>query len=104
MGFKHRFPGQAADQGLSEIVCKAALRRREIRNDAWVMKIVTTNALEAGMILGDDIHTRDGNPLLAKGLEVTPAMLEHLKLMSQSVGIIEPSRIMIRSQESTTPI
>lgn len=81
----------------------AALKQREIRNDAWVMKIVTTSALEAGMILGDDIHTRDGKPLLTKGLEVTPAMLEHIKLMSQNAGIIEPIRIMLRSQENTIP-
>ena len=74
----------------------AALGQKKIKAEAWVMKVVNTSAIEVGMVLGDDVHTKDGKLLLAKGLDVTPAMLEHLNLMAQNIGIVEPLRVLSR--------
>ncbi len=90
-----------AQDGLYNPEMIAALGQKKIASDTWVMKVVNTGAVEVGMILGDEVHTADGKLLLAKGLDVTPAMLEHLNLMAQNVGVVEPLRVLIRTPENT---
>ncbi len=74
-----------------------ALSLKKITPEAWTMRVINVSALEQGMVLNDDVHTLDGKLLFSKGMEITPALLEHLVLMSQTTGVVEPLRVLVRS-------
>jgi response regulator RpfG family c-di-GMP phosphodiesterase len=49
--------------------------------------------LTVGMVLEEDVRSRDGNVIVGKGREVTLALVDRLRAFGKSVGVIEPFRV-----------
>jgi hypothetical protein len=58
-----------------------------------VVKELSLDAIRPGMILVDDLTTRTGLLLMARGQEVTVGMLAKIRNFSPSMGVKEPIRI-----------
>jgi hypothetical protein len=78
----------------SEIV--EALGNKEILLDNWQVAMVDVKSMRSGMVLNEDVHTKDGELLMSKGMELSTALLERIKLAAENKGLIEPFRVMYR--------
>jgi len=58
-------------------------------------KPITVRELATGMILNEDVHTKNGMLLVAKGQEVTTLLIERLKSVSKGTGIKEPFHVLL---------
>jgi hypothetical protein len=72
-----------------------ALRKQEIVTDSWTIKVVDMTTVEIGMIVDQDIFSKDGERLMTKGQEIALPLLERLTAISKSIGIVEPFRVVI---------
>ncbi|MBK6685749.1 MAG: response regulator [Deltaproteobacteria bacterium] len=54
---------------------------------------IKVSDLRAGMVVDDDVRAKNGLLLLARGAEVSPAMVERLVRFASVVGVKEPLRI-----------
>ena len=68
----------AAEEGM-----KALVRELPVRD------------LRTGMLLADDVKTKKGLLLVARGQEVTPSLMERIRNFSAEVGVEEPIRVII---------
>ncbi len=59
------------------------------------VKELPLQELQLNMIVGEDVVSLKGVLLIAKGQEITPALLERLKNFSRTVGVKEPIRVLI---------
>jgi response regulator RpfG family c-di-GMP phosphodiesterase len=59
----------------------------------YQVKLVKAIELQDAMILDQDLFTRDGRLLIARGYQVSQTMRERLKHWAQSPGIQEPIRV-----------
>jgi len=75
-----------------------ALGDHEIRKEAATIKSIDVNSVEIGMIVDQDVLTKDGKLVMTKDQEVTLLILERLRQLSQEVGIFEPIRVVVPSQ------
>jgi response regulator RpfG family c-di-GMP phosphodiesterase len=75
-----------------------ALGDHEIRKEAATIKSIDVNSVEIGMIVDQDVLTKDGKLVMTKDQEVTLLILERLRQLSQEVGIFEPIRMVVPSQ------
>lgn len=77
----------------------AVLRALEavlVMERGYRVRFVTAGELEDSMILDQDLFTRDGRLLIARGYQVSQTMRERLKHWAQSPGIREPIRVHVR--------
>jgi hypothetical protein len=58
--------------------------------------------LSPGMVLAQDVHTRQGSLIVARGQEVTPSLIERLRNFSSRIGGQEPIRVVIRNVGAPT--
>lgn len=63
-------------------------------------KKVGMDDLEVGMITYKDIRAKDGSLLVSEGQEITYLILERLRNFSETVGVIEPFRVQVKSEKS----
>jgi len=70
-----------------------ALRNIKSSASGMEVKLVTVPDVTLGMILAENVYTKKGLLLAAKGQEVTYTVLKGLRNFSQGVGIQEPFRV-----------
>lgn len=58
---------------------------------------IFVSEFEENMILDEDVHTLKGQLLLSKGQEVSWPFIERLRTFSDTVGIREPIRVIVRA-------
>src|SRR3990172_1286899 len=73
-----------------------ALSKGEFLVKNWKVQIVPASGLEIGMILEDDLLTREGETVAAQGQEITPLILERVSLISRKTSLVEPIRVLIQ--------
>ena len=61
----------------------------------FTVKELGLNELKLNMIVGEDVVSFKGVLLIAKGQEITPALVERLKNFAKTVGVKEPIRVLI---------
>jgi response regulator RpfG family c-di-GMP phosphodiesterase len=75
-----------------------ALGEREILSKEWQVCMMTTAQVEPGMIADEDICAKTGEVLLPHNQEFSMLSLERLKLFSDTVGVVEPFRVLVAMQ------
>jgi hypothetical protein len=79
----------------SEIV--EALGPEPFFKNSWQVLLVDVNSVKQGMVINEDLYTKNGQLLISKGMEVSSATIEKLKLASNNTGIVEPFRVLIQA-------
>ncbi len=72
-----------------------ALASIELQEAEKVPRLVRVRELMPGMVLDEDVRTTSGLLVLAKGYEVTPAMIERFQTYARRVPISEPFRVWV---------
>ena len=52
------------------------------------------------MVVDQDVRSKNGLLLLAKGQEVTPSVLGRLRAFASKTGIVEPIRVLVTRVET----
>ena len=74
-----------------------ALGNKEIFNDTWEVQSVDVRSVRQGMIINEDVYSKDGNLVMSKGMEISSASIETLKLASYNIGVVEPFRVFVQA-------
>jgi len=61
----------------------------------YTVREVSSDELDEGMILDDDIWTQTGTLLITKGQEVSSIIKKRLKNFAETVGVKEPIRVLV---------
>jgi hypothetical protein len=94
--------GVAQPQALAEMLQRPeryerrlvlALQTLESQDTPTVLQALRVRDLCPGMVLEEDIRTLTGSLVLARGHEVSFALIERLRAYRQRVGIVEPFRV-----------
>ena len=72
-----------------------ALREVHVEESQLALRLVSLTQLRTKMIMLEDVRGRNGLLLLAKGQEVTDSAIARLKSFAQTVGIVEPLRVVV---------
>jgi response regulator RpfG family c-di-GMP phosphodiesterase len=80
-----------------------ALERVLITQIKYDIRSVRTESLTSSMILAENVMTRAGTLVIAKGQEVTPWVKIRLKNFSKNVGIREPFKVLIPIEKKGGP-
>ena len=97
--------GMSAHQALAEMLQQAAcyehrfvtpLQTLDRGGTEPVRRVVRVRDLCPGMVLDEDIYTKTGNLVLAKGHEVSFTLIERLRSYGQRVGVVEPFRVLVQ--------
>jgi len=78
---------------LSEVV--DALEKLDTQLDRGVVKPLSISELGAGMIVYEDVFTKDDLLLASRGDEVTDMVIRRLRNFAESIGVVEPIRVII---------
>jgi hypothetical protein len=70
--------------------------------DATVMKL-PLHAVQPGMIFAADVENHSGLPLIARGQEATPSLIERIKNLALNSKINDPVLVMLPIQPSIPP-
>jgi hypothetical protein len=65
--------------------------------DATVMQL-PLHAVQPGMVFAEDVKTRSGLLLIARGQEVTPSLVERIKNLALNSKINDPVLVMLPTQ------
>jgi response regulator RpfG family c-di-GMP phosphodiesterase len=76
----------------------AALQDMELEEAEAVAQLLTVRDLYPGMVLDENIRTKTGLLVIARGHEVTYAMMERLRSYAKRVPLVEPFRVLIPRQ------
>ena len=71
--------------------------------DATVMK-VSLHAVQPGMIFAEDVKDHSGLPLIARGQEVTPSLIERIRNLALNSKISDPVLVILPLQPSIPPL
>jgi hypothetical protein len=63
---------------------------------------LTIREVGVGMVFGEDLKSSKGLLLIARGQEVTPALLERMRNFSGELAIREPVRMLLRDPARTS--
>jgi response regulator RpfG family c-di-GMP phosphodiesterase len=61
----------------------------------YVVKALGVAEIMPGMIIGEDVRSKEGTLLLAKGRQVTQPILERLSAVARAYGLEEPLRVLV---------
>jgi response regulator RpfG family c-di-GMP phosphodiesterase len=64
------------------------------------LRVLKSAELRTTMVVDQDVRSRNGLLLLAKGQEVTPSVLGRLKAFASKTGIVEPIRVLVTRVET----
>ncbi len=78
----------------------AAFERAVAQLGAYNKKWVMVREMKPGMVLDQDVTTREGLLLLAKGLELTVAGIARLAEATVSFGVVEPVGVLLPADET----
>lgn len=73
----------------------AALEAVIAAEEGYEVRLVTLAQLMNGMILAQDVSTRDGRLLLARGYQISSTVSARLKNFAEKPGIEEPIRVLV---------
>jgi hypothetical protein len=59
------------------------------------LRVLKSAELRTAMVVDQDVRSKIGLLLLAKGQEVTPSVLGRLKAFASKTGIVEPIRVLV---------
>jgi len=59
------------------------------------LRVLKSAELRTAMVVDQDVRSKNGLILLAKGQEVTPSVLGRLKAFASKTGIVEPIRVLV---------
>ena len=59
--------------------------------------------LAASMILAEDVSTKDGRLLIARGYQLSESMLRHLENFARRLAIREPICVLVPVQKASNP-
>jgi FixJ family two-component response regulator len=59
------------------------------------LRVLKSAELRTAMVVDQDVRSKNGLLLLAKGQEVTPSVLGRLKAFASKTGIVEPIRVLV---------
>lgn len=76
----------------------AGLRGVSMRNLEW--QEVPLRELRPGMVIAEDVKTRTGVLVIARGQEVTESLSERVRNLPRIVGVVEPVRVLVRGGAS----
>jgi CheY-like chemotaxis protein len=65
------------------------------------LRVLKSAELRTAMVVDQDVRSKNGLLLLAKGQEVTPPVLGRLKAFASKTGIVEPIRVLVTRVETT---
>jgi len=65
------------------------------------LRVLKSAELRTAMVVDQDVRSKSGLLLLAKGQEVTPSVLGRLKAFASKTGIVEPIRVLVTKTETT---
>jgi response regulator RpfG family c-di-GMP phosphodiesterase len=97
-GMSHHDAVVALSQHADAYGMVAALRDMELEETETVAQLVTVRDLYPGMILDENIRAKTGLLVIAKGHEVTYAMMERLRSYAKRVPLVEPFRVLLPRQ------
>jgi len=84
-----RRSGAAWDLGLLD-----ALAHVQPHETQMAVRGVMLGQLSTSMVLADDLHGKNGVMLMAKGQQVTIAVIERLRAFSRGIGVKEPIMVL----------
>ena len=82
--------------------CLAALAAFVAPEGGMETRVLKSGELRPGMMVDQDVRSKTGLLLLAKGQEVTPSVLGRLRAFAAKVGIAEPVRVLV-AVENVSP-
>jgi response regulator RpfG family c-di-GMP phosphodiesterase len=62
-----------------------------------VVQELAVTALRPGLVFVDDVRTRDGSLLIARGHEITQGLLDRIRNFAKSVGVREPLKVVAKA-------
>jgi response regulator RpfG family c-di-GMP phosphodiesterase len=62
-------------------------------DDGHTTEAITLGRLRPGMVFAEDVRSRDGALLIARGHEVTQSLIERMRNFSRNVGVREPLKV-----------
>jgi response regulator RpfG family c-di-GMP phosphodiesterase len=62
-----------------------------------VVQELAVSALRPGLVFVDDVRTRDGGLLIARGHEITQNLLERIRNFAKNVGVREPLKVVTKA-------
>ena len=65
------------------------------------LRVLKSAELRTAMVVDQDVRSKNGLLLLAKGQEVTPSVLGRLRAFASKTGIVEPIRVLVTKLEKT---
>jgi response regulator RpfG family c-di-GMP phosphodiesterase len=84
-------------------ILEALAAMRGNAQDKIQMLELSVREVAVGMVFGEDLKSSKGMLLIARGQEVTPALLERMRNFSPELAIREPVRMILQSSASTQP-
>ena len=73
----------------------ATLQDIEVASTRMEIQLVTVRDLFPGMILDEDVRSKTGVLVIAKGHEVTCALMQRLRSYAHKIELIEPFRVLV---------
>lgn len=70
-----------------------ACSKRSAHSEAMVSRSLKARELKAGMVLDQDVKTREGALVLPKGHELSTVLVERLRQFAESPRLHEPIRL-----------
>ncbi len=83
--------------------CLATLATFVVPEGAMEIRILKSYELRPRMIVDQDLRTKTGLLLLAKGQEVTSSVLGRLNAFASKAGIVEPVRVLVAAPQNGRP-
>ena len=77
-----------------------ALSSTDIIFKNWVFRTVESTELETGMILKEDIQTRNGDVIGFKHQEITQTLLERIQIAAEESGVLEPIPVIFQNHNT----
>lgn len=84
--------------------CLTALATFVPHEATMELRVFKSAELRTAMVVDQDVRSKNGLLLLAKGQEVTPSVLCRLKAFASKTGIVEPIRVLVTKMEPTQPL
>ncbi len=81
--------------------CLEALARYVAPEGGMAVRVLKSAELLPGMVVDQDVRSKSGLLLLAKGQEVTLSVLGRLRAFAAKVGIAEPVRVLVEGDGGT---
>jgi hypothetical protein len=78
--------------------CLAALAAFVAPEGGMETRVLKSAELRPRMVVDQDVRSKTGLLLLAKGQEVTPSVLGRLRAFAAKVGIAEPVRVLVAAE------